>query len=700
VNEAENLVGRKLGDYTLERKLAVGGMAHIYLGRDAKLERMAAIKILSRDMLNDSVMAQRFEREARAIAKLEHESIIPIYQFGEQDGQYFLAMRYVEGRDLAQEVNDLRQKGKLMDVRRALTILEKVAAALDYAHRNNIIHRDIKPSNVLLGAGDKVYLSDFGLAMLSSDKTLGTAFGTPRYISPEQATDSLKTVPQSDIYSMAVMVYEILTGALLFDAPHPLEVALAHVTQQPKPPRAHNPAIPAQAQEEILKALSKDPHKRHQTATEFVMALKSAYDNAFKDNSSTIPFATDDFETPPPELPPPASPTNSGRSTPPVRPPALARDTQAFRDRTGTQPLRPKTNTLTKSPLRTTPQPPARSFEMMLLYVLAGAAVTIMVVVLIVMFVPNSPGNQLPTAVAVIRDEDLTNTSVALGFLVETANAATMTSAFTLTPPTVVPTTAAPTSVVVIPATAEAVTTQEVIATATPTETATTIKPTDPVKTIPAVAVASSRTPRPTPTAITPSATPSPTITETPQPKVTLDANATPSATVQQAVTLTPTPPPTRVAVVEGLNPLLLRYNDQIIALLNPGDATISIEQLSMRGLQGIDEDSFSNEGRTLGLVLRPGECVVIRSGRTEGQVPNDWNCTKLLEATLNKNTLFWRADAGTRPADDTQFAVEAAGQAVGTCDTAGRAVGRIEAMTCEIEWPTLAQEPAPTAQG
>lgn len=681
MNEAENMVGRKLGDYTLERKLAVGGMAHIYLGRDAKLERMAAIKILSRDMLNDSVMAQRFEREARAIAKLEHESIIPIYQFGEQDGQYFLAMRYVEGRDLAQEVNDLRQKGKLMDVRRALTILEKVASALDYAHRNNIVHRDIKPSNVLLGAGDKVYLSDFGLAMLSSDKTLGTAFGTPRYISPEQATDSLKTVPQSDIYSLAVMVYEILTGALLFDAPHPLEVALAHVTQQPKPPRAHNPAIPAQAQEEILKALSKDPHKRHQTATEFIQSVKNAYDNAFKDNASTVPFAPDDFESPP-ELPAAVaniqpSPSNSGRSTPPVRPIApiremSPRDTQAFRDRTGTQPLRPKTSTSTLSKVSVRPtQPQPRSTEMLMLYVLASAAVVIMVVVLILLVGRN---NQ-PPAVAVVSDADLTLTNDALAFLIETANAATM-SAITLTPPdgtsvAILPVGTQEAGVTDDPATAEA---QQATEDAEPTST-----------------------PTATETPITPTVTPSATVTDTPDSEPT---EIPPTSVTRRAPTLTPTPPPTLVGVVEGQNPLTLHYNDQLIAVLNPGDQTIAIEQLVLVGLSGDDDDTFSNAGRSLGVTLRPGECVVIRGGRATGQIPNDWNCSKKLEATLNKNSLFWRADAGERPAEDTQFDVEAAGEVIGTCDTAGRAVGRVGTMTCELQWPLLADDAEPTAQG
>lgn len=279
---ADNLIGKKLGDYILRRKLATGGMSHIYIGEDEKLARKAAVKVLTPDMQRgDTVLSARFEREARAIAALEHDSIIPIYQFGKYEDMYFLAMRYIEGRDLADEIQRVRAHGQLLEVNRAFYILDQVAAALDYAHQHNIIHRDVKPSNVLLGPNDKAYLSDFGLVLWQKvDKTLGTAFGTPRYISPEQATDSTAAVPQSDIYSLAVMVYEILTGAQLFEGPHPIEVALAHVTQTPTPPRAHNPAIPVAAQDVLLKALSKDPVDRYQTASAFLEALKEAYSQA------------------------------------------------------------------------------------------------------------------------------------------------------------------------------------------------------------------------------------------------------------------------------------------------------------------------------------------------------------------------------------------------------------------------------------
>lgn len=279
MKDVNDLAGLRLGDYTLLYKLASGGMAHIYIGEDERLGRKAAVKILTADMAgDDDLLTDRFLREARAIAQLEHDNIIPIYQFGESDDLYYLAMRYVEGNDLADEMKKYKQQDKLIEVERMLTILEQVAQALDYAHAKGIVHRDVKPSNILLGDHDKAFLSDFGLVLWQSvDQTLGTAFGTPRYISPEQATDSQSAVPQSDIYSLAVIVYELLTGKVLFSGATPMEVALSHITERPTPPRAHNPAIPAAAQNEILRALQKDAAQRHPTAMEFIRTLQRAY---------------------------------------------------------------------------------------------------------------------------------------------------------------------------------------------------------------------------------------------------------------------------------------------------------------------------------------------------------------------------------------------------------------------------------------
>jgi serine/threonine protein kinase len=293
----QDLSGKRLGDYVLLRKFASGGMAHIYLGEDSNLKRKAAIKVLSPDMAgSDDVLKDRFEREARAIANLHHPHIVPIYQFQKVDNLYFIAMLYVEGNDLADEIKKYRDRNELMPPKRWLPILKQVASALDHAHLRGIVHRDVKPSNILLDDGDEAYLSDFGLVLWEEvDKTLGTAFGTPRYISPEQATDSQSAVPQSDIYSLAVIVYELVTGKVMFKGKTPMEVALSHITEQPTPPRAHNPDVPANAQNEIMKALQKDATKRHSTALEFITKLEQAFDI-----EATMPSADDedDYEAP------------------------------------------------------------------------------------------------------------------------------------------------------------------------------------------------------------------------------------------------------------------------------------------------------------------------------------------------------------------------------------------------------------------
>lgn len=278
-DETWGLVGKTLGDYRIERKLESGGMADIYIGWDERLEREAAIKILPPAKLKDDpVLVERFNRETRTVARLDHENIITIYQFGEQDGIYFMAMQYIKGQTLGHVLRHHKRSGTLLAPKRAFYILRQVADALDHAHEYGIIHRDVKPSNVLLNEKDKAILSDFGLVMWqSADETRGEAFGTPRYISPEQATDSRSAVPQSDTYSLAVIAYEALTNAQLFTGDTPIEVAMSHVTKPPPPPRQFNPDLSPQAEAVLLKALAKEPENRYPTARAFVDALEAAY---------------------------------------------------------------------------------------------------------------------------------------------------------------------------------------------------------------------------------------------------------------------------------------------------------------------------------------------------------------------------------------------------------------------------------------
>jgi len=306
--QTDKLIGQRLGDYKLTQKLAAGGMAKIYYGEDVKLGRRAAIKVLTPEMLEaDDTLTERFEREAKAVAHLEHPNIVPIYQFGDAEGGlYFLAMKLIEGEDLADELNRLNKDKQLMPVSRMFKIIEQVAAALDFAHIHGIIHRDVKPSNVLLDKTGKAILTDFGLVLRQQvDKTMGTAFGTPRYISPEQALASEKSVPQSDIYSLAVIVYEILTGSMVFKADTAMQIALSHISEAPPPPRTINPHIPRGVEREILKALSKKPEDRHESAAHFVQALRDAYGDKITEDTEETPGDVQ-VKTPvmrPPEMP-------------------------------------------------------------------------------------------------------------------------------------------------------------------------------------------------------------------------------------------------------------------------------------------------------------------------------------------------------------------------------------------------------------
>ncbi len=326
----DKLIGHRLGDYELRRLVATGGMARVYEAVDVKLDRPAAVKVLMVDSGDaDSTVSQRFQREARTIARLEHENIITLYQYGEEAGIRFLAMKYVEGKDLSQELARLRRNGHRMPPPRAIHILSQVANAIDYAHQVGIIHRDIKPSNILIDRSDHAMLTDFGLILQSrpdSTETQGTAFGTPRYIAPEQALASQNAVPQSDLYSLAVILYEILTGEPPFTGDTPMEIALGHIGDPPRPPRQLNPDIPAQVEYELLKALDKDPQRRHNSAAEFMQAIKAGYDgenaNPAEAASRAWVPAPNPTLTEAPDMRTPVMTDDLGTLSPP--PPALA----------------------------------------------------------------------------------------------------------------------------------------------------------------------------------------------------------------------------------------------------------------------------------------------------------------------------------------------------------------------------------------
>lgn len=287
---ADSLVGTHLKDgrYTLVRVIATGGMARIYEAVDHTLERTVAVKVLIPDRSGteeDDTLMMRFKREASAVAQLNHPNIVQVYDYGEEpSGIYFIVMNLVRGKDLAQELGRLRRAGIKMDVGRAFKIMEQVASALDEAHKLGIIHRDIKPSNILIDSDDRVTLTDFGLLLRpATDSTFGTAFGTPRYISPEQAIASNKVTPQSDIYSLAVIFFEILTGKTPFNGETPMEIAIAHIHEPPPSVVALNDTIPPAVEIELFKALDKQPENRHRNSASFIYSMRKAFGMAIDD---------------------------------------------------------------------------------------------------------------------------------------------------------------------------------------------------------------------------------------------------------------------------------------------------------------------------------------------------------------------------------------------------------------------------------
>ena len=274
------LIGKKLGDYNIEEVLGTGGMARVYRGYDDNLDRYAAIKVIEPQLIasvEENEYRERFLREARAIARLNHPHIVSIYQFNQTGNFYYIAMEYAKGDNLREILKGYIEEGQIMPTGRLLKILGDIANALDYAHQQNIIHRDIKPSNIIVSENDKAVLTDFGLALNATEGTIGNTFGSVHYIAPEQAISSAEAVPQSDQYSLAIAAYELLTGRVPFDDASAMSIALKHISDPPPPPTEFNPNIPAEVEQVLMRALDKEPKKRFPTAKEFINAMELAF---------------------------------------------------------------------------------------------------------------------------------------------------------------------------------------------------------------------------------------------------------------------------------------------------------------------------------------------------------------------------------------------------------------------------------------
>jgi eukaryotic-like serine/threonine-protein kinase len=258
--------------YAVHDTLGEGGMAQVYLARDSVLDRDVALKVLRGQYAGDEEFVERFRREARNAAALNHPSIVQVYDQGQaEDGTYYMAMEYVPGGTLKDRIVE----GGALDPGDAAGIAARVAEVLDVAHGRGIVHRDIKPQNVLLRTSGEVKVADFGIARAASSKTItetNLVLGTSAYMSPEQVSGD-PAVPASDLYSLGVVLYEMLTGEQPYRADDPIATAMKHLDEPPRHPREANPAVPEELDALVVKLLAKKPEDRYASAAELAVDL-------------------------------------------------------------------------------------------------------------------------------------------------------------------------------------------------------------------------------------------------------------------------------------------------------------------------------------------------------------------------------------------------------------------------------------------
>jgi serine/threonine protein kinase len=270
-----SLEGQTLGQYRVIAQMGQGGMATVYKAYHPRLDRFVAIKMMHQAFLEDKNFLARFEREAQIVARLDHPHIVPVFDFADFEGRPYLVMKYVEGRTLKGVLED--RPLALSDI---LNIMPPIADALDYAHRQGVLHRDIKPSNIIIDVNGTPYLTDFGLARMAQlgESTLShdMLLGTPHYISPEQAMGSRELDNRTDLYSLGVVLYELVVGRVPFSADTPFAIIHDHIYRPLPEPAKVNPEITPEVSAVLQKALAKSPADRYETAAEMVAAFASA----------------------------------------------------------------------------------------------------------------------------------------------------------------------------------------------------------------------------------------------------------------------------------------------------------------------------------------------------------------------------------------------------------------------------------------
>ena len=332
------MIGSKLGPYELLEEIGRGGMATVYQAYQPNVDRFVAVKVIHRSVSMESKALDRFTREARLVAKLEHPHILPVYDYNGQNDPPYIVMRYLPTGTL----KDILERGRL-PFHEVVFLLGQIGSALDYAHRQGVIYRDIKPSNILVDADGNAFLTDFGIARIMEGAEgltgSGMTIGTPGYMAPEQGL-GVPIDPRADIYSLGVMAYEMLTGKVPFSAETPMAVILKHINDPVPAATNLNPELPPAVDRVIEKSMAKRPEERYQNASELTRALSAAVGPAddtrprylqtmaelaiselekARQERSAAMFAAPAIGTPPP-IPPAAGGTPPAAVTPPPGP--------------------------------------------------------------------------------------------------------------------------------------------------------------------------------------------------------------------------------------------------------------------------------------------------------------------------------------------------------------------------------------------
>ncbi|MBN1311048.1 MAG: protein kinase [Anaerolineae bacterium] len=274
------MVPSKIGRYEIKAEIGRGGMATVYRAYDPRFRREVALKLLPREFLHDTTFRARFEREAQTVAALEHAAIVPVYDFGEEGDQPYLVMRLMTGGSLAE-----RLKSGPLSLAEATRIVKRIGLALDEAHQKGVIHRDLKPGNILFDHHDDAYLTDFGIVRLveaTASYTGSGIIGTPAYMSPEQAHGNKELDGRSDLYSLGVVLYEMLVGKPPYQADTPIRVAMRHILEPIPQIRTEKPDLPAEMEAIISHILAKEPDERYPSSSTLVADLQTVLEGGIR----------------------------------------------------------------------------------------------------------------------------------------------------------------------------------------------------------------------------------------------------------------------------------------------------------------------------------------------------------------------------------------------------------------------------------